>query len=234
MSRLDDMKEQIKASWQVFWQKVQETPTYVQLQDRYQTLSPGSQKLVKLLGIVTFVFILVAYPMGLYFTSQESITSFEEKRNLIRDLFKTYREASAQPDIAIPPTADSLRSSINGILTSADLTDEQKSGGILDAPTDVDNKLIPKSLASYALEVNLSKLNIRQIVDIGARIVGISDSVKMKDMKIVAHASDTRYFDVTFKLFSLNVPEPAPEPPPEIEKPTKKNSKSDEPKDSDE
>lgn len=229
MSQLDDIKEQLKASWQNILQKVQENPSYVQLQDRYQTLSPSSQKMVRLLGVLTFIFILVFYPMSLFFTSQESITAFEEKRNLIRDLFKTYREASAQPNISIPPSVESLKSSINGIITAADLTDEQK-GGVIEASAE--GNLIPANLVSHVIEVSLSKLNIRQIVDIGANIVGISESVKMKDMTITAHIADTRYFDVKYKLYSLNVPEPTPEPPPEIEKPSKKKKETT--KDSDE
>lgn len=229
MSQLDDIKEQLKAGWQNIWQKIQENPSYVQLQDRYQTLSPSGQKMVRLLGVLGIIFVLVFYPMSLFFTSQESITSFEEKRDLIRDLFKTYREASAQPNIPIPPQVESLKSAINNILMTADLTDEQK-GGVIEAAAE--GKLIPANLVSHVLQVSLSKLNIRQIVDIGVNIISISESVKMKDMSITAHPADTRYFDVTYKLYSLNVPEPTPEPPPEIEKPSKK--KKDTTKDSDE
>lgn len=230
MSNLDDIKEQLKASWQNVWQKIQETPTYVQLQDRYQTLSPSSQKLARLMGVAAIILVLVLYPMSLFFTSQESIASFEEKRNLIRDLFKTYREASAQPNIPIPPPVESLKSSINSILSTADLTDEQKGGVIDSSPSD--GSIIPRSLVNHVVEVSLSKLNIRQIVDIGVNIISISESVKMKDMSITAHAADTRYFDVVYKLYSLNVPEPTPEAPPEVEKPAKK--KQDTSKDSDE
>lgn len=219
MSQLDDIKEQLKANWQIILQKVQENPSYVQIQDRYQTLSPSGQKMVRLGGVLAFIFLLVFYPMSLFFTSQDSIVSFEEKRALIRELFKTYRDASAQPNIAIPPSAESIKSTINSILTTADLTEEQKNG-VIDATPE--GKLIPANLVSHVIEVSLSKLNIRQIVDIGASIVGISESVKMKDMSITAHLADTRYFDVKFKLYSLNVPEPTPEPPPEIEKPSKK------------
>lgn len=223
MSQLDDIKEQMKAGWQNLMQKVQENPSYVQFQDRYQTLSPSSQKMVRLLAALTFILILVFYPMSLVFTSQESITAFEEKRNLIRDLFKTYREASAQPNIPTPPSVESLKASINSIITTADLTDEQK-GGVIEAATE--GKLIPANLVSHVINVSLSKLNIRQIVDIGINIVGISESVKMKDMTITANPTDTRYFDVTYKLYSLNVPEPTPEPLPEIDKPSKKKKET--------
>lgn len=232
MSRLDDIKEQLKITGQNIWQKIQESPSYVQLQDRYQGLSPSAQKLVRAGAALGAIFILVFYPMSLYFTSQTSIVAYEEKRNLIRDLFKTYRESSARPNIAIPPSAESLRSTISNIISTADLTPEQN-GGVIEARAE--GSLIPATLISHVVEVNLLKLNIRQIVDIGASLVGISDSVKMKDMSIIAHQADPRYFDVSYKLYSLNVPEPTPEPPPEPEKPAKRGSSTnkDSSKDSD-
>lgn len=223
MSRLDDIKDQLKTTGQNIWQKIQEQPTYVQMYDRYQVLTPGAQKMVRAGGVLLVIFILVFYPMSLVLTAQDSIASFEEKRNLIRDLFKTYREASSRPNIQVPPTLESLRSSINGILNAADLTAEQNNGVI---EASIEGKLIPSALVSHVLEIKLSKLNIKQIIDIGANIVGISESVKMKDMSISAHPPDPRYFDVSFKLYSLNVPEPIPEPPPEPVKPIKKGKET--------
>ncbi len=221
MSQLDDLKERLKATAQNLGQKIQESQTYIQLQDRYLTLSPGSQKLARAASVLLVLAILLFYPLGLYFTSQQSVNAFEEKRGLIHELFKTYRESSARPNIPLPPAVDALKSSVNTIISQADLTPEQ-TNGVIDIHDE--GKLIPPSLISYALEVRLSKLNIKQIIEIGANLVGISDAVKMKDMAITAHSADTGYFDVVYKLYSLNVPEPIPEPPPEPEKPVKKGS----------
>ncbi len=232
MSRFDDLKEQIKSAAQNLGQKIQETPFYISAADRYDTLTPGSQRIARLAAALLVILILVFYPMSLFFTSQSSIALFEEKRNLIRELFKTYRESSARPDISVPPQFENLKSSINSIIAAADLTPEQNNG-VMETP--YEGKLIPQSLVSHTLEIKLSKLNIKQIVDIGTSIVGISDSVKMKDMAITAHLADTRYFDVSFKLYSLNVPEPTPEAAPEVEtKPAKKETKKDSAKGGDE
>ena len=85
-------------------------------------------------------------------------------------------------------------------------------------PASFEGRLIPNNLVSNVLSIKLAKLNLKQIVDIGGSLIGLSESVKMKDMSIVANATDTRYYDVTFKLYSLKVPEPTPEPLPEPEK----------------
>jgi hypothetical protein len=127
--------------------------------------------------------------------------------------------------VAVPPNAGMLRTAIESVLTRAELLPEQKQGVV---PGTAEGRLIPQNLISEVLFVNLAKLNLKQIVDIGAGITAISGSVKMKDISIRANAQDTRYFDVTYKLYSLNVPEPTPEPPPEPEVKAKKPSRGEE------
>jgi len=223
MSQLDDIKDKFKSLYQQIAQKIQESSWFAQLQDRYQTLSPQGQKAVWVGGSLITVFIILFYPFSLLFQSQSSIAVFEDKRALIRELFRTYHESSARPQISMPPPIDNLRSSINSILTGSELLPEQNIGVI---ESSVEGQLIPKSLVSHVLQVKLAKLNLKQIVDIGTSILGLSDSVKMKDMTITANGQDSRYFDVTYMLYSLNVPEPTPEPPPEIEDKPKKGSKA--------
>ena len=123
--------------------------------------------------------------------------------------------------MAVPPQFESLKASIESILNGANLIPEQRVG-ILE--TSVEGRLIPQTLVTHVLEIKLAKLNLKQIVDIGTSIAGISESVKMKDLIIAAHPKDTRYFDVAYKLYSLNVPEAAPELPPEIDIKPKKGT----------
>ncbi|OFZ29802.1 MAG: hypothetical protein A2622_11350 [Bdellovibrionales bacterium RIFCSPHIGHO2_01_FULL_40_29] len=214
MSRLDELKDQLKASFTQINDKVQESESYAKLQDRYQSLNPHSQKLVWLGGAALILFLTLSYPLSQISTSQDMIISFEEKRSLIRDLFKTYREASGRAIISVPPSIESLKAAVESILSGANLIPEQRVGVI---QSSVEGRLIPSSLVSSVLEIKLAKLNLKQIVDIGTSIAAISESVKMKDLLISAHPHDTRYYDVTYKMYSLNVPEVAPEPPPEIE-----------------
>ncbi len=229
MSRLEEIKDQLKAAVTRVSTLIQESETYAKFQDRYQSLSSSSQRAVWILGLFLVSFIIFSYPLMQITNSQNVITSFEEKRSLIRDLFRTYRESSGQANVPVPPSIESLKMTVESILTAANLIPEQRVGLIQGTP---EGKLIPNSLVKHVLEVKLAKLNLKQIVDIGTSIAAISESIKMKDLIIAAHAKDTRYFDVTYKLYALNVPEPTIEAPPEIEiKPKKattqkKDSKS--------
>ncbi len=223
MSALENIIDQFKSLGTRIGQQVQESSTYTQLQERYQSMEPRGQKLTWIAGLGVLLFVLFFYPLSLYFSSQESMQTYEEKRALMRDLFRTYRESSGQASVAMPPPTDTLRAAINSIITSASLLPEQNVGMI---NSSVEGKLIPAALVSSVLEVKFAKLNIKQIVDIGSSIVGISESVKMKDLIISAHPQDTRYFDVTFKLYSLNVPAPPIELPPEPERPNRAPKKT--------
>lgn len=214
MSLADSLTAQMKALGQRIGQQIQESQSYQQAQDRYQNMSPGMQKLTMALATVIILFVVLYYPLSNLAESRTALAMFEEKRNLIRELFKTNRESSSAPNIAVPPSADGLRSAVEAILSRAELLPEQILGTSQGA---IEGRLIPQNLVSSVLQVKLSKLNLRQIVDIGSSITGISESVKMKDLLITANRQDTRYYDVTYNLYTLKVPEPTVEAPPEIE-----------------
>lgn len=214
MSLVDSLKDRAKTAFEKTSERVRESDAYIQAQDRYQNLTPSGQKLVRVMSVLLLLFFVLVIPMSYLSSSSASIAMFEEKRNLIRDLFRTYRESSSTQNVAIPPPADNLRMSIQSIIQRAELTPEQNMG-IMEA--NVEGRLIPSALINNVLVVKLNKLNLKQIVDIGGSITAISDSVKMKDVSLIANAQDNRYYDVTYKLYSLKVPEPTPEPPPEPE-----------------
>src|SRR3989344_8144286 len=101
MSLLDNLREQIKILSHKIGQQIQESPTYAQAQDRYENMSPTMQKLFVSLSVLAIVFIVLFIPISHLSESHTALSLFEEKRDLIRDLFRTYRESSAAPDIAM-------------------------------------------------------------------------------------------------------------------------------------
>lgn len=228
MSQIEESLEQIKAQLQSVWEKIQESEAYNQLNDRYQSLSSTGQKAVQAFGILIILGAFLFSPLSQLTTSQSLISEFESKRSLIRDLFKAYRDSSTSTQIHPAPMSSELISNIQSSLSNARLIPEQI---IAVSTSQAEGKLIPANLLMDVIEVKLSKLNLRQIVDIGTQLTNISDAVKVKDMIIRAHAELAGYFDVDFKLYSLKVPEAIPEPPPEVPelpKKKKKNTSTDE------
>ncbi|MFN3696438.1 MAG: hypothetical protein ACK4VO_03270 [Pseudobdellovibrio sp.] len=227
MSRLDDAKEQLTTQLQAIAEKIQETQLYNQLNDRYQSLSSTGQKTVQITVIGLIVIAIIYSPMSQLANSKTLVSEFESKRALIRDLFKAYRDSSTTAQIQPAPSSSDLISQVQNALNNARLIPEQVLAVSTAQP---DGKLIPQNLILDVVEVKLSKLNLRQIVDIGTKLTNISDAVKVKDMVIKAHSELKGYFDVQFKLFALKVPEALPEPPPDIPEPKKKkkNDQNDE------
>jgi len=221
MSALDSLKDKGKGATEKLFERVRESSAYAQMMDRYENLTPAGQKIAKLATSVLILLIILFIPLSNLSTSYTNISMFEEERDLIRELFRTYRETSSNQNLPVPPSSDSLMSMVAAVVQRAELLPEQNIG-ISEGP--VEGRLIPGNLVSNVMQVRLAKLNLKQIVDIGGSLVGISDSVKMKDIAIVANASDTRYYDVTYKLYSLKVPEATPEPMPEPEKKPGRNS----------
>lgn len=206
----DELKERLATEAKQTWEKVQESATFNQLRDRYDNLSPFNQKLT-VVGLSAFVsLIILSVPYSSYTVSQESVTQFEEKRTVIRELLKVSREASEIPNIPEPPPLESLKSMADNQIKNANLTAEQiKSVAI----TNLDSKLVPANLTSGSLEVSLAKLNLRQVVDLGYQLQAINPSVKLQDLLITANLDNHHYFDATYRLIALAVPSaPVPEP----------------------
>lgn len=221
MSRLDELKDQLKTSLQTTWERIQESEAYNQLNDKYQNLSPSGQKVAQAVTAVVLAGIVFYSPISQLQVSSELLAQFEEKRTLIRDLFKTYRESSGGLQMAPAPQADELISTVQNSLQGSKLIPEQI---VSVNTTQAEGRLIPANLQQAVVEVKLAKLNLRQIVDIGAQLANISQAVKVKDMFMQANAELAGYFDVTYKLYALKVPEPLPEPAPEAVNPKKKKA----------
>ena len=222
MNLVDNITNISKSIGQRIGQQIQESPSYQSGQDRYQNMSPVMQKLSATFALFLLVLIVLFYPLSKLSDSSTSLSLFEEKRNLIRDLFRTYRESSSAPIIVMPPNFEGLRVAVESILARAELLPEQSIGI---SQGGIEGRLIPQNLVSYVLQVKLAKLNLRQIVDIGSSLAGISESVKMKDLLINANRQDTNYYDVTYALYSLKVPEPTIEAPAEPPQKNIKNSR---------
>ncbi len=224
MSRLQELTDTLKTKSTETFEKIKETESYQKISDRYESLSPTGQKMTKIVVGILILFIFLFIPLSQFSTSKDFVTAFEDKRTLIRDLFKTYRESNSSSRLPEAPTSDALMGSVNNTLQSEQLLPEQIISVSIGA---AEGRLIPASLMTSVIDVKLAKLNLRQVVDIGSRLSGISQSVKLKDLLMNANSELAGYFDVTYKLYALNVPAAPVELPPEPETKSAKKKKND-------
>lgn len=226
----DDIKDQLLSIWRRILERIQDTPTYTQLKDRFDVLSPRGQKLVVLGGVmIVFAFALIL-PLSWLSESSDTVSAFEDRRSIVRELLKVSREASEVPNIPMAPPISALKLEVESRVKEANLIDGQlKSVDQVEAPS----SLIPADKSAGTVMVSVEKINLRQLIQMGTRLTQISPSVKMTDLEIVANREDAHYFDVIFRLTALAVPDLStpmavdPEAPaPNNKKPNKNNGKS--------
>lgn len=225
---LDELKENIRTSLKQVYERFKETSIYHQLNDQFENMKASQQKLAIIVSCILVAALLLFMPITSLLSARSSIIEFESKRELIRDLIKVQREIQEVPALPEAPSNDSMRSLAEAKIKESNLLPEQIKA--IESGNPMSRMISPNHLQS-GLVVTLSKLNLRQIVDIGSKLQDINPSVKMIDLVIDPNPSDSRYLDVTFRLVSLNIPKPPPPPAFEPEKKStrKKNkSKSDE------
>lgn len=210
----DDLKEQLLSLLRRLGERIQDTPAYGQLKDRFDGLSPSMQKTTVLAGVVLAFLIVLSLPWSWYGESHTAMEGFDERRNVIRELLKVSREAAEVPDIPTAPPIESLKADVQNRAKQANLLDEQiKSIETVAAA----GGLVPSDKSAGGLVVTLWKLNLRQLVDVGGQLSRLNPSVKMTGVEIAANKEDAHYFDVIYRLTALAVPDlsaDAPEPEP--------------------
>ncbi len=219
---LDELKENISSSAKQYYERFKETNFYHQLNDRFENMKASQQKVAIAAAAVISLIVLLFYPVTSFFESASLVGDFQSQREIIRSLINIQREIQEAPNLPEPPAADSIRSLAEAKIKEFNLLPEQIKSIESDS---ANSRLIPEKQLQSGLKITLNKVNIRQIVDIGAALQAINPSVKMLDMIIDPNATDKRYHDVVFRLVSLNIPKPPPPPPMEPEKkPTRKRN----------
>jgi hypothetical protein len=195
--------------------RVEESAAWSQLMERYQGLTPNVQKLSLAGAGALGALLLFMFPWIFFSSSQTSLMEFEDKKQLIRDLYRYSHAASTLPMAPIPVSAGDLHNAIQSVLgnQSPSLLPEQTV-----AITDFDNSkaksaALAQGLTQNGVMVSLSRLNVDQLVKIGSQLQDLRPTVKMVGLKVQATAADPHYFDVTFKMVAFSLP-PADLPKP--------------------
>jgi hypothetical protein len=207
----EDIKDKFREAFQSIAGKIKESPAWHQLMEKYADLPPQGQKIALAGAGFGFTLMMLLVPSCVLMTSSTNLQEFEDKKQLMRDLFRTHRTVSALPPAPIGLSIGELQNRASSELSMAGLQPDQL-GGVME----FDNKAvastwIPKSLEQKGVNVTVRKLNLQQVVDIGTRLQRIQSTAKMTGMEIRAQAADPHYFDVVYKIVAFNLPpEPAP------------------------
>lgn len=216
----EELRERLKDEWQKSLEKAEESRIYTEIKDRYENLTPVQQKLMLGISIGTLLLLFFSIPFSYYSASEDSLAEFTEKRQLIRELLRTSKEAKESPEIPVPPAVEELRTQAEGMLTSAQLLPDQMGGVTAEGPQ---GGIVNAQLAAGTVRIVANQLNLRQLVDLGHEFSTINPSAKLKDLQITA-SKEPGYFDVVYRVLVLKV-KPKEVAPPDEEKPKKGRKK---------
>ncbi len=202
---LNDITEQIKDQLKTTWGKIHDSAAYQQAIEKYEDMPGSQQKLIRVGGSILFVLFLLSPPISSILTAGELIEEFERKREITRELMRVVRDAANSPNIPQAPEISSLQSRIQQELQNDKLMPEQIHS--IQAEMNV-GTLVPKSLTTGSLSINLKSLNLRQILDVAYRAASTSPTVKMTELELNSSPGKPGYFDMTSKLVLLKAPEP--------------------------
>jgi hypothetical protein len=214
---LEDVKENIKERANAVLARAQESTAWMQIMEKYNELSPLMQKLALVGSVLVIILLLLIAPGTFYFSSQDYVEDFENKRNLIRELFHVSHDMGSMPPLSLPVSASDLESRARTSLT-AKLQPEQiaaiSSGNEGGVPK------LPKDVNQAALTVSLSKLNLIQVLDIGHELQMLHPTARMIGLSVKANTTDQHYFDVIYKIVAFSAK------PEEVKGPAGKDKKS--------
>lgn len=205
---LEDLKDQFKERMTDAWGKIQESPLFNALRERYETLPTGGQIGIIVGTLLIVVLLVLSIPLSYFNSAAEFNNQFNENRSLIRGLLRASRLASDLTATPQAPSAAELKNQIQNMLTTFTLLPDQV-GPMLDLDPktlNFTNVVSTKSLQQEGLGISLKKLNLKQTVDIGFELQKINPSVKVAGIEMNANQPDPHYFDVLYKLVVFNMP----------------------------
>lgn len=215
----DDLKDKFVEQLKAVGARIEESAAWNQLMERYQGLSQTAQRASLAAVGVIFALLFFLLPWSFFSSSQDHVAEFEDKKKMIRDMFRYSHLASSIPRGPEPVSQAQLRSLVQGTLGSVrpTLLPEQTQG-----IEDFDNQMVagksdalPKALTQKGIVIKLSRLNLDQVITIGTKFKEIRPTVKIVGLKVQANQPDPHYFDVSYKLVAFDLPaEPAPKTTP--------------------
>ena len=185
------------------WNRVQETSLYMNLREKYESLNPRAQK-----GIIAGILVcaglfLFSFPYSYLSSSLDNMTTFEENRDLIRNLLKASRTLREPSPLPPEVSTEMMSSSITRSLDEFHLVPEQVTP--VQAINEKITNMVPDQVKQNAVSLQLKKLNLKQIVEISHRLQTLSPGTKVIGMDVRENQA-SHYFDVTYRIAAFFIP----------------------------
>ena len=202
---LEELRDQLIQRAKDLGSKVQESPAFQSLKEKFDDLPSNQQKIVTVLLVLVVSFFVFSFPYENWSASSTAISEFEGRRQLIRDLLKVTKETNEMPSFPPAPELGQIKTDIEMNLQQLQLVPEQMVGINVEMPSN--SPLVPLGRQEGGIKVMLKKLNLRQVVDISSKLQSMQPAVKLKNLSLDSNLQDPRYLDAVLEFVVIKVPQ---------------------------
>ncbi|MES2965598.1 MAG: hypothetical protein V4760_17080 [Bdellovibrionota bacterium] len=199
---LEDIRDSVKEQFSAVFARVRESSAFIELSEKYQSLSPTAQKGALAGGGLLAFLILMLVPWMYFSSSSDQLTQYEDKRSLVQTVYQVSREASSVGlRNSAPIAASDFQSKAQGIVTESALQPEQ-----MQYVSPIPAATVPgiaKSIDQAGVEVSLKKLNLSQVIDIGYKLQSMDSRGRLLGLDIKASTTDRHYYDVIYRVIGF-------------------------------
>jgi hypothetical protein len=200
---VDDLKDKWIEIKDKFSNFIEEDPSINSIREKFESLSSQGQKLVIISILCIFGLILIYIPYSYFSVASEQEEQFEFYRATTRELLKVGKGPVGSSRTQ-RGNLEMVQEQLNESLTKFTLMPDQLLGVDLQLPEG--ESLAKPPIKEEVLVVKLAKLNLDQIVQIGADIQTQFPDLKMTGLSIKADAVGPGYFNTIFKLSKYYLP----------------------------
>lgn len=205
----ENLKDQLIEAANTLKSRVKESEIYNRFREFYYTLPSKQQTLLKLAALGLFIFVAVNIPLSHIRESKYNMTQYSERKDIIRKIKAVEKQKSA---LAFSPEEypfQRFASEAEGRLMSVPITKDQ----IRIQPAQPPQNLFPPQAQVETFEVNLNKLNVRQLANSLRALENINDSLIVTGMTTSADSEDPHYHNVKIYVTNFSIPEAGGEAP---------------------
>ena len=214
---MENLIDQLKEKLKEVGEQIKDSGWYNELVEKYENLSPQTQKMA-ILGIsflgVLFILIL---PGGFLISSLKKGDKFSQDRLLIKELLEV--GSSSQNNLLKSMTIAQVMSTARNQLAQNLAVHQIGSVGLLKLD-EFAQKFKKSNLKHEGVSVELKKINLNQVINTAHLLESISPTIKLLSVNMTADEEDPHFYNVVYKLVSILIPEEPeiPETSPALER----------------
>ncbi len=203
----EGLQEQLKERWADISSRIQESPTFNNLREKFESQTPDKQRVIVAGAGLIIAMVLLMFPYAYYSASTENMTYFEENRELIQGLLRASRSAKTPSPLPAPIEEQAIKGRIEAVLNNARLLPEQIGDMQAIPGPAIAGPLVGAPVVQNGMAVQIKKINVKQIVELGARLQNMGNGLKLMGVDIVQSTAQTHYYDMIVRIVSFGLPQ---------------------------